>query len=354
MRERKTHSRRHGQQGITLVELMVGLLIGMIIVGAVLYVFFSSRLTYKYNDTMGRIQENGRLAMDLMGQDLRMAGFIGCRRLAAYLPPAATGSIAAQSIYFSNEFNNAISTSVGLSAGELNLADHGFVFSQDLTDQLEGTDSLTVLSGQAEISLAEMMANGISDVVTTSTVPSGPAIISDCRFDTLSLSDSSPTGVPAPAEAFLVNAAGTTIEHGEFLRAYDVDASVTPISSLSYSIRPTERNDVDGNPVLALFRNEDEFIEGARDMCVRYGVAANASNEAVGEYVEASEVDDWKRVISVRIEVLISSVDDGVVDTAASAPTLCDRAPPDDPELDRRMHKVFTTTVGLRNQVRQP
>lgn len=354
---KKTLIGQRQQRGLTLVELMIGLLVGMLVIGAVLYVFLGSRLTYKYNDTMGRIQENGRVAIEMIGQDVRMAGFIGCRRLAAYLPPpTATGSISAESIYFWDGFTEAIAASVGLTAGELDLADRGFVFSQELEDQVLETDSLTVLSGSSEIQLAAFMANELSDIVTADPVPAGPAIISDCRFDNLSRSDSTPTGTPAPAEAFLITEAGTTIEHGAFLRTYDTDATVTPISAVSYSIRETGRTDNDGNAVLSLFRNGDELIEGARDLCVRYGVAENSSNEAVAEYVEADDVGDWKQVIAIRIELLLASVDDNSVDTAAAVPTLCDRPVPDEDDrvVDRRMYKVFSTTVGLRNQVRQP
>lgn len=345
------------QRGLTLVELMIGLLVGMLVIGAVLYVFLGSRLTYKYNDTMGRIQENGRVAIEMIGQDVRMAGFIGCRRLAAYLPPpSATGSISAESIYFSDDFTNAIKTNLGLS--ELNLADKGFVFSHEIDDQVEGTDSLAVLAGSTEVPLAELMADGAAAIVTSETVPAGPAIVSDCRFDRLSLSDTAPSGVPASAEAFLVSTEGKTIAHAgyAFQRAYDTDASITPISAVSYSIRETGRTDSDGNAVRSLFRNGDELIEGARDLCVRYGVAENSSNEAVAEYVEADDVGDWKQVIAIRIELLLASVDDNSVDTAAAVPTLCDRPVPDEDDrvFDRRMYKVFSTTVGLRNQVRQP
>ena len=373
---KRNHNDIRRQHGVTLVELMIGLMVGLIVIGAVLYVFLGSRLTYKYNDAMGRIQENGRIAIDMIGQDVRMAGFIGCRRLASYLPPpSASGSISAQMINFSTPFTNAIAAGVGVDASELKLAERGFIFSQILNDQISGTDSLTVLSGNTEIPLAALMANSSSNIVTTSHVPAGPAIISDCRFDSLSLSDASPSGVPAPAEAFVVPTAGTTIEHtgNVFQRAYDTDASVTPISTVTYSIRATERNDNTGNTVLALFRDNVELVEGARDLCVRYGVAENASNEAVGEYVTANALDDpssefdWKSVIAVRIELLLASVDDNVLDTDAEVPMLCDRgeppsATPDDPDaedsaetaLDRRMYKIFTTTVGLRNQVRQP
>lgn len=345
---------RSKQLGLTLVELMIGLVIGMIIIGAVLYVFLGSRLTYQYNDTMGRIQENGRIAVDMMENDLRMTGFIGCRRLWAYLPSANTGSIAAQSITFSAAFEAAIENSIGITSGALDLATSGFVFNVALPDQVAGTDSVTILKGGTQIPLSEFMANEAGSMKTATTVPAGPAIISDCRFDTLSLSDNSPTGVPATAEGFMVTAAGTTIAHTEpFQRAYATDAGITPITATSYSIRATARTDSSGNPVLALFRDNDELIEGARSLCIRYGVATDPTNEAVGDYLAAAQVqalsnDPWKRVVAIRIELLLASVDDNTVDITQSEMPYCgDVFAP----ADRRMYKIFTATVGLRNQI---
>lgn len=354
------------QRGLTLVELMIGLFVGMLVIGAVLYVFLGSRLTYKYNETLGRMQENGRVTIEMVGHDLRMAGFIGCRRLAAYLPPPyATGSAADERIHFSTDFIDKVKTSLGLSEFDtLDLAKNGFVFSRELPDQVSGTDSLVALSGSSEIRLAALMSSGSGDILTTETVPAGPAIISDCRLDKLSLSETTSTGLPASAEAFWVETAGSTITGNNFVRAYGTDASITPISAISYSIRETGRIDGRGNAVLALFRNDDELIEGARDLCVRYGIAANSSNEAVGEYLRKKQIDektdwkedDWKKVIAIRVELLLASVDDNTVDLEQSAMPqsaipFCDG---DFTPGDRRMYKVFSTTAGLRNQVRQP
>lgn len=337
------------QLGLSLIELMIGLVIGLIIVGAVLYVFLGSRLTYQYNDAMGRIQENGRIAIDLISQDLRMTGFIGCRRLWSYLPSANTGSIAAESIRFSDDFEEAIETSIGLVEGALNLASSGFVFSVALPNQVTGTDSVTVLKGASEIPLAAFMSSESANVTAASSVPVGPAIISDCRFDNLSLSDTSPTGIPATAEGFHVATAGTDVAHTTaFQRAYGTDAGITPIGAVSYSIRATGRNDNSGNAVLSLFRDGNELIEGARDLCVRYGVATNASNASVGSYVAAGAVTDWKRVVAIRIELLLASIDDGTVDSAQPAMNFCGAT---FTPADRRMYRVFTTTVGLRNQI---
>ncbi|WP_341645047.1 PilW family protein [Thauera sp. SDU_THAU2] len=168
---RQSSIRIRQQYGLTLVELMIGLIVGMLVIGAVLYVFLGSRLTYKYNDTMGRLQENGRIATEMIGQDLRMTGFIGCRRLAAYLRAGSTGShgdVLVSGIEKGSDFSNAIASGVGVAADKLDLADTGFVFTQTLPDQVLDTDSLTVLTGSAEIRLA---AEAINNIVTDSSAP---------------------------------------------------------------------------------------------------------------------------------------------------------------------------------------
>ena len=350
----RQRARKRKQSGLTLIELMIGLVIGLIVIGAVLYVFLGSRLTYKYNDAMGRIQENGRIAIDMISQDLRMTGFIGCRRLWAY---TASGQIT-----FSGGFQSEIESLLGWESGLMDVAEKGFILnpaSAPAGFQLDDTDSLIVLAGATTIPLTQFVASGSSSITATSTVPLGPAVLSDCRFEEgLSVSEPTPTGIPAPAVGFKVTTAGTTITHDGTLEVvYGPYSGITPISPVSYAIRETGRRDSTGNFVRSLFRNDDELIEGVRDLCVRYGLATNSSNDAVGEYVEAPGDDDWQRVVSVRIELLLASVDDLVVDALGDVPLLCinvgDPRPLPAPPLptDRRMYKVFTATVALRNQI---
>jgi type IV pilus assembly protein PilW len=60
--------------GLSLIELMVALTLGLLIVGAVIQVFVASRLTYNVNEGLGRVQENARFAMEFLQRDVRMAG----------------------------------------------------------------------------------------------------------------------------------------------------------------------------------------------------------------------------------------------------------------------------------------
>jgi type IV pilus assembly protein PilW len=63
------------QQGLSLIELMISITLGSVLMGAALQVMLSNSQTYQLNDDISRIQENGRIALDIISQDLRMAGY---------------------------------------------------------------------------------------------------------------------------------------------------------------------------------------------------------------------------------------------------------------------------------------
>lgn len=70
-------SHKH-QQGMTLIEIMIALLIGAFLLGGVLQIFINSKQTYRMQEGLSRMQENGRFAMEFLSRDIRMAGFWGC------------------------------------------------------------------------------------------------------------------------------------------------------------------------------------------------------------------------------------------------------------------------------------
>lgn len=63
------------QRGLSLVELMVALVISLFLTAGVIQLFIGSKQTYRFHDALSRLQENGRLALDTMAADIRMAGF---------------------------------------------------------------------------------------------------------------------------------------------------------------------------------------------------------------------------------------------------------------------------------------
>lgn len=64
------------QQGLSIVELMVALAVGMVLIAGILQVFLSSKNTYAVNEAMSRVQENGRFALEFISRSARQAGYI--------------------------------------------------------------------------------------------------------------------------------------------------------------------------------------------------------------------------------------------------------------------------------------
>jgi type IV pilus assembly protein PilW len=66
--------------GLSLVELMISLVLGLLVVGGAITVFVSNSQTYRATESLGRIQESGRVAFELMARDLRESGGNACER----------------------------------------------------------------------------------------------------------------------------------------------------------------------------------------------------------------------------------------------------------------------------------
>ncbi len=63
--------------GVTLVELLISILLGTLLALGIVKVYLESMRQYVVDDDMARIQENGRFALGLLGQELMQAGLYG-------------------------------------------------------------------------------------------------------------------------------------------------------------------------------------------------------------------------------------------------------------------------------------
>lgn len=87
-RPRRNTFRRH-QAGLTLVELMVSLALGLVLLTAVSILFVQHNQHQAELDRSNRLIDNGRYAMDLLAESIRLAGYYGEFDLTGITPPAA-------------------------------------------------------------------------------------------------------------------------------------------------------------------------------------------------------------------------------------------------------------------------
>jgi len=64
------------QQGVTLIELMIGLLVGAVITGGVINIYNNTLKSSTENLNLARLNQDLRAMMDLMVRDMRRAGYV--------------------------------------------------------------------------------------------------------------------------------------------------------------------------------------------------------------------------------------------------------------------------------------
>lgn len=82
----------HRQAGLSLVELMVSILLGIILSAGIVAVYLESKRNYDAEESQARIQENGRFALSLLKRELSLAGFYGGHFVADDTPAVSVGT----------------------------------------------------------------------------------------------------------------------------------------------------------------------------------------------------------------------------------------------------------------------
>ena len=71
-------SRQRRQSGLSLIELLVALVLGLAVLIGLSSVYVAVKQSFRFQETTGRLQEDASFAMDAIARDLRMAGSAGC------------------------------------------------------------------------------------------------------------------------------------------------------------------------------------------------------------------------------------------------------------------------------------
>lgn len=68
------------QVGVTLIELMVAMALGLAIIAAVGYVYVSGSQGYRVQDVQSQMQDDARFITETLSREIRMSGYFGCAR----------------------------------------------------------------------------------------------------------------------------------------------------------------------------------------------------------------------------------------------------------------------------------
>jgi type IV pilus assembly protein PilW len=366
---------------MSIVELMVALGLSATLLAGVVGVFVTMFQADRTQESVSRIQESGRFALNFLSQDLRMAGYMGCSstldndsiiNTLASSPPSFQPDRAIQGWEADNSDPGVINNSVANEAVG-NTATSGWSTSGgnviDATQALPGTDIFRIWGADPSVDTWLTVAppgagTALTVNQTSAIVPGDILLLSDCEvaewIQACNVVDLGGT----PARTRLVLATGSGCSPGNNVSQQlksTLGARVMKINGTVYYIG--KRGNVATNPP-TLFRRTlsttgiagtpEELVEGVEDMQILYGENTNDdNNSAADRFVPADQVTTWDNVVSVRISILVQSLEDNLVASPQSYTfngviyngTSGNGANPP----DNKLRRVFTTTINLRN-----
>lgn len=344
------------------MEIMVALAVGVVLLTGVIQIYASTKATYRMQDNLARLQENGRFALSFLTRDVRMSGYRGCTNF---------GTV-------TNTLNSAASLQYDFSVGLTGYNDVGgsppAVLSAAGVVPAAGTDVI-VVRRNSDDPIRVVKANTSSQLVAevSSQVAGGCSkdgsdkISGLCAGDILMVSDCiksrifqagglSVTGTPSdlnithPAGSGPGNAIPTWGGAGAPAdEQFSDDAEIIRIGTYAYFISNTGIN---GAPVLNRYDGGQvsELVEGVEDMQITYGEDTDGDRTA-DVYRDANAVFDWSAVVSARIHLLLRSNDnnlsDAPLDYVFNGATVAGSSLP---TSDHYLRREFTATVAVRNR----
>ena len=105
-----TYSRRSPQRGVTLIELMVGIAIGLLTIAVAMGALMVSRGVSGTVSDSTEIQQQASYAFRVMGQQLRQAGSIKLKLSAAQVIDDGTAALAGDPVAFETDYSDGTNT----------------------------------------------------------------------------------------------------------------------------------------------------------------------------------------------------------------------------------------------------
>jgi len=255
------------QRGVSIVELMVAMTLGLFLLAALVQILLNGKQAFGSANYLSRLQENGRIASNLIISDLKRAGYMG---------------------------GNSNITDISGSEGQ--------VTPDDTCDTANNT-------------WGRMISEPVFGLNETSAgygcIPAGTYL----RGDVVTMRYASPWIAQPPFNANQLYLRSSLFEGRIFKGSdeatntvLDTPQSVRELISYSYFIGDSTRT-CNGDVVPSLFRVRlddtgqpslaEELLPGVENLQVQYGVN--------GQYLDADAVGTWADVDTVRLWLLVRS-----------------------------------------------
>ncbi|MFP6809273.1 MAG: PilW family protein [Pseudomonadales bacterium] len=382
-------NRRSSQRGLSLIEVMIALALGSVITVGVVQLFVANSETHRLMMGQSRMQESARFSLDFIGRSIRQAGYRGCFSSNDDLPntfvvdPLIDKPPYEYDLQFGVQgFDGTLlgwnpgldilpqTTSAGV---DTNVYSSLVLVAADSTQGAgNGIDIAAIVPGTDVITLRNMDQQDIEARLNDLLGATAPIVVNqpsgglNLLVDHLAVIHDCEKAMIFRVTSISTSGGLTTIGHdtgdtddfkNDFFtlavkNSFFKDASVTAIESHTYYIAPGLGENSQGDTPLSLWRKSNlfapiELVEGVEDLQILYGVSTDG-NATPNLYIAASPGLNWKQVTTIRITVIVNSIDDvGGTSTTTHGCGVHECVPGEN--FDGLIRKAFTQTIKLRN-----
>ncbi|TWO69081.1 prepilin-type N-terminal cleavage/methylation domain-containing protein [Caenimonas sedimenti] len=315
------------QRGLSLIELLVSLTIGLVLMVAVMSAYLGASSASRVAEAQGRMNEDAQAALNMLTQQLRMAG-----------------ANPRQPNYATDTPRNPVFGPVG-AATPTGYAIRGC--DSTFTDPAVAMTALACSGTGSDAVAVAYEADAFNTVRSTGGNPT------DCLGNEVPTTNA--VGVKMWTGASVVLAAPQPAFRVAENKFYIADSAGVP--SLFCKGNAT------GSTAQAL-------VENVEEMHIRYGTLndpAVVTDLRLGGYMTATELNNWSmpvttpatdgptkwaKVVTVRICIIVRSAEPIVSDTTSQRYHDCSgSSTPNATKTDLRLRRAYSTTVVLRNRV---
>lgn len=350
-------------RGFSLIEVMVASTVGLILLAGVTALMVNSSTSYRTTDSISRLQENARFAIEFVARDLRNAGNFGCTSDLDTINSTLNAWMGLSALTTPNPIE-------GLEAGTTKWYPSGSTVIPSRITALAGKGGDAILIRYLDsnaIRITQDMPNESGNLFVNpghGLVAGDIVMVADCdSADIIQITGVNTAGGGTSGDG-LVHNSGNGVQCGtetcvpgnstqKLQKIYGADARVFKVNNFQYYIG------TGASGRLALFRGDQELVEGIENLQVLYGVDSNDKRMPT-KYLRANQISaaDWRNVVSVRVALLASTIantetgetgteyDKKTYDLNLTPSDTTDDVDPDDRKVVRQ---EFYATVNLRN-----
>lgn len=332
------------QKGISLIEILIAVVLGMLLILGVTRIFISSKYVFSAQTALSSIQETGRLAVEFISRDVRMAGFYGCQNtriqtnklFGADINNAETADILHKNF---DQVIQGYTTHSAVPSGH-NLTKVNTSSSNILVIKRAGDAAFPLSEGSQENLLNVYVDKDLtlSDGCINGLCQGAIAIASNCsksqffKITTLTLTPGAEISTLAVAHDGGWGDVADTLGYFSY-------GDVYPIETIAYYVA----EGASGQPSLWQKNSKSqavEILEGVEALSFTYLL------EGSTDYVEASAISsaNWSKVKGVKAEIVVRSLEDNLVEEPQVYVFKGESITP----TDRRQRQVFSTVIGVR------